>query len=64
MGWDQAHHLAGRARSRQASRGPFLLMSPGFPGVIGMDYRYIERILKARVYDVAIETPLEPARRL
>jgi threonine dehydratase len=25
---------------------------------------YIERILKARVYDVAIETPLEPARRL
>ena len=39
-------------------------MSPGFPGVIGMDYRYIERILKARVYDVAIETPLEPARRL
>ncbi|MCU0977119.1 MAG: threonine ammonia-lyase, biosynthetic [Steroidobacteraceae bacterium] len=29
-----------------------------------MDYRYIERILKARVYDVAIESPLEPARRL
>src|SRR5437762_6967867 len=25
---------------------------------------YIERILKARVYDVAIETPLEPAARL
>ncbi len=25
---------------------------------------YLERILKARVYDVAIETPLEPARRL
>jgi threonine dehydratase len=25
---------------------------------------YIERILKARVYDVAIESPLEPARRL
>ncbi|MEO7387053.1 MAG: threonine ammonia-lyase, biosynthetic [Gammaproteobacteria bacterium] len=25
---------------------------------------YLERILKARVYDVAVETPLEPARRL
>ena len=25
---------------------------------------YIERILKARVYDVAIESPLEPAARL
>lgn len=25
---------------------------------------YLERILKARVYDVAAETPLEPARRL
>jgi threonine dehydratase len=25
---------------------------------------YLERILKARVYDVAIETPLDPARRL
>jgi threonine dehydratase len=25
---------------------------------------YLERILKARVYDVAIETPLEPIRRL
>jgi threonine dehydratase len=25
---------------------------------------YIERILRARVYDVAIESPLEPARRL
>jgi threonine dehydratase len=29
-----------------------------------MDYGYIERILKARVYDVAIETPLDPAPRL
>jgi threonine dehydratase len=29
-----------------------------------MQESYIERILKARVYDVAIETPLEPARRL
>ena len=29
-----------------------------------MQDSYIERILKARVYDVAIETPLEPARRL
>jgi threonine dehydratase len=25
---------------------------------------YLERVLKARVYDVAIETPLDPARRL
>src|SRR5258706_191277 len=25
---------------------------------------YLERILKARVYDVALETPLEPARAL
>ncbi|TFG82040.1 MAG: pyridoxal-phosphate dependent enzyme, partial [Chromatiales bacterium] len=25
---------------------------------------YLEQILKARVYDVAIETPLEPAPRL
>jgi threonine dehydratase len=29
-----------------------------------MQERYIERILKARVYDVAIESPLEPAPRL
>jgi threonine dehydratase len=29
-----------------------------------MDYSYIERILKARVYDVAIESPLEDAPRL
>src|SRR6187402_3792735 len=29
-----------------------------------MSHDYLERILKARVYDVAIETPLEPARRL
>src|SRR5512147_2511181 len=29
-----------------------------------MQENYIERILKARVYDVAIESPLEPAPRL
>jgi threonine dehydratase len=29
-----------------------------------MQESYIERILKARVYDVAIESPLEPAHRL
>ena len=29
-----------------------------------MQESYIERILRARVYDVAIESPLEPARRL
>jgi len=29
-----------------------------------MDYDYIERILKARVYDVAIESPLDAAPRL
>jgi len=29
-----------------------------------MQERYIERILKARVYDVAIESPLEDAPRL
>jgi len=29
-----------------------------------MDYSYIERILKARVYDVAIESPLDVAPRL
>ena len=29
-----------------------------------MSADYIERILKARVYDVAIESPLDPARRL
>jgi hypothetical protein len=28
-----------------------------------MNSPYIERILKARVYDVAIETPLETATR-
>jgi len=25
---------------------------------------YVDRILKAKVYDVAVETPLEPAPRL
>ena len=29
-----------------------------------MKKSYLERILKARVYDVAVETPLEPARAL
>ena len=29
-----------------------------------MSKNYLERILKARVYDVAVETPLEPARAL
>ena len=29
-----------------------------------MNKNYLERILKARVYDVAVETPLEPARAL
>ena len=29
-----------------------------------MNKNYLERILKARVYDVAVETPLEPARGL
>jgi len=29
-----------------------------------MSNEYLERILKARVYDVAVETPLEPAPRL
>ncbi|MGH8570179.1 MAG: pyridoxal-phosphate dependent enzyme, partial [Gammaproteobacteria bacterium] len=29
-----------------------------------MSKSYLERILKARVYDVAVETPLEPARAL
>lgn len=29
-----------------------------------MSHNYLERILKARVYDVAVETPLEPAPRL
>ena len=29
-----------------------------------MKSEYLERILKARVYDVAIESPLEPAARL
>jgi len=29
-----------------------------------MSNDYLERILKARVYDVAVETPLEPAPRL
>ncbi len=34
------------------------------PRAMAMQESYIERILKARVYDVAIESPLEPARRL
>ena len=29
-----------------------------------MKIDYLERILKARVYDVAVETPLEPAPSL
>jgi threonine dehydratase len=29
-----------------------------------MQENYLERILKAKVYDVAVETPLEPAQRL
>ena len=40
-------------------------MFTGSPvGLSAMDYGYIERILKARVYDVAIESPLDPAPRL
>ena len=33
-------------------------------GCDGVNNNYIEKILKARVYDVAIESPLEPAERL
>ncbi len=29
-----------------------------------MSHDYLERILKARVYDVAVQTPLEQAPRL
>jgi threonine dehydratase len=36
----------------------------GWPRFPAMSHDYLERILKARVYDVAIESPLEPAPRL
>jgi len=53
----------------------FSLMSQGFRSVFMLTFRYIfqsskimdgylKRILNARVYDVAIETPLEPAPNL
>src|SRR5438132_5343146 len=39
-----------------------MLNSPPPGGMLKSDY--LERVLKARVYDVAIESPLEPARAL
>jgi threonine dehydratase len=41
-----------------------MLTYEAIPRAMAMQESYIERILKARVYDVAIESPLEPARRL
>ena len=41
-----------------------MLTYEAIPRATAMQESYIERILKARVYDVAIESPLEPARRL
>ena len=38
--------------------------APSRPRRVPVTHDYLERILKARVYDVAIESPLEPAPRL
>ena len=39
-------------------------LAPGQQVFVRVISDYLERILKARVYDVAVETPLEPAPRL
>ena len=51
-------------RGRLQRREPFLLTYPRGQPVDRMQESYVERILKARVYDVAVETPLEEAPRL
>src|SRR5262245_60066193 len=60
--------LAAQRRSKptppDAARGAFPAnVAAGHP-VDRMQESYVERILKARVYDVAVETPLEEAPRL
>lgn len=50
--------MAGPARARKRST------AAGAPALITSDNSYLQRILNAKVYDVAIETPLTPAKNL
>ena len=40
---------------------PTLPLLRRYPKIAAMQHDYLERILTSRVYDVAIETPLDPA---
>src|SRR5574340_476377 len=65
----QARRLAETPRRRAfGARGAFCyasrpsLREPSSPGAMSIDY--LKRILTAKVYDVAVESPLEPASTL
>jgi threonine dehydratase len=54
--------MAGPAPSRRTSRKSSSSSQP--PALIHSDNSYLQRILNAKVYEVAIETSLDPARNL
>ena len=60
--YDAAPQNDGRRRQEWPPRKP-AHAPPGAPGRLSLS-DYLQKILTARVYDVAIETPLDPARSL
>eukprot|EP01136_Pigoraptor_vietnamica_P003053 Opistho-1_new@31804 len=60
--------MAGPARTRDRKKSPTNLaataVSASLPALIPIGQSYLQRILNAKVYDVAIETPLTPAKNL
>ncbi|MDN3921144.1 threonine ammonia-lyase, biosynthetic [Roseateles violae] len=54
--------MAGRpARDKSTKKS---IAAPGAPALVVSDNSYLQRILNAKVYDVAVETPLTPAKNL
>jgi threonine dehydratase len=56
--------MAGPARARPRNAKTPTAALPALPALIPSDNSYLQRILNARVYDVAIETSLMPAKNL
>ena len=56
--------MAGPVRSSPAGAKRRPKSEPAMPALIPSDRSYLQRILNAKVYDVAIETPLELAKNL
>src|SRR6218665_918955 len=60
--------MAGPARARDRKKSPTnpaaTAAAAALPALVLSDNSYLQRILNAKVYDVAIETPLTPAKNL